>query len=118
MNIEIKNRFTNEIIVCGEYKSIKDCLEKNRNANLRGANLRGANLEDAKNIKLPIINLYGSKHSLFYIDNIIKIGCEKYTIKEWLDSYEEIGKKNDYTELEINEYYKYIKMIADMEGIK
>ena len=29
MNIEIKNRYNGNIIVCGEYESIKDCLEKN-----------------------------------------------------------------------------------------
>jgi uncharacterized protein YjbI with pentapeptide repeats len=47
MKIEIKNRWDDKIILCGEYKSVKDCLEKNRAANLRGANLRGANLEGA-----------------------------------------------------------------------
>ena len=47
MNIEIKNRFTNKIILCGEYESIKDCLEKNRGTNLEGADLRGTNLEGA-----------------------------------------------------------------------
>jgi hypothetical protein len=44
MKIEIKNRFNNKIILCGEYESIKDCLQKNSGADLRGANLRGADL--------------------------------------------------------------------------
>jgi len=52
MNIEIKNRFNNEIIICGEYESIKDCLQKNRSADLSGADLSGANLSRA--------NLFGS----------------------------------------------------------
>ena len=52
MKIEIKNRLNDQIILCGEYESIKDCLEKNRGANLQDANLRvaylqGANLQDA-----------------------------------------------------------------------
>jgi uncharacterized protein YjbI with pentapeptide repeats len=47
MEIEIKNRFTGDIIIAGKYESIKDALEKNRGANLRGANLEGANLEGA-----------------------------------------------------------------------
>ena len=47
MKIEIKHRYTNEIIIQGEYESVKDCLEKNRGANLEGANLRSANLEGA-----------------------------------------------------------------------
>ena len=47
MLIEIRNRYANKVIICGEYESIKDCLEKNRGANLRDANLRGAYLRDA-----------------------------------------------------------------------
>jgi hypothetical protein len=42
--IEIKNRFNGEVLLCGEYESIKDCLEKNTGTNLSGANLAGANL--------------------------------------------------------------------------
>ncbi len=58
--IKIKNRYTGETIISGEYESIKDCLEKNKKANLwgadlwkvdlRGANLRGADLRGAKGI--------------------------------------------------------------------
>jgi hypothetical protein len=47
MYIEIKNRFTGEIILCGEYESIKDCLEKNRTASLDGASLNRASLDGA-----------------------------------------------------------------------
>ncbi|MHA1428614.1 MAG: pentapeptide repeat-containing protein [Candidatus Helarchaeota archaeon] len=47
MKIEIRNRWNDEIILCGEYESIKDCLQKNRGANLHGANLWGANLWSA-----------------------------------------------------------------------
>jgi len=45
--IEVKNRFTGNVIVSGKYESIKNCLEKNRDADLGGANLGGANLGDA-----------------------------------------------------------------------
>lgn len=44
MNIEIKNRFNDNIIIFGEYASVKDALEKNRGANLYGADLCGADL--------------------------------------------------------------------------
>ena len=67
MKIEIKNRFTGTVILCGEYESIKDCLERNRGAdlweaalweaNLRGANLQGANLRGAN---LQEANLRGA----------------------------------------------------------
>jgi uncharacterized protein YjbI with pentapeptide repeats len=48
MKIEIKDRFERKrIIVCGEYESIKDCLEKNLSADLRSADLSRANLSRA-----------------------------------------------------------------------
>ena len=57
MKIEIKRWDNNEIIVCGEYENIRDCLEKNKNksfyradlsfANLRSADLNSANLRSA-----------------------------------------------------------------------
>ena len=42
--IEIKHRRTENILLCGEYESIKDALEKNRSSDLRGADLRDAYL--------------------------------------------------------------------------
>jgi len=47
MLIEIKRRFTGKVIVSGEYESLKECMEKNRGADLRGADLRGAYLGGA-----------------------------------------------------------------------
>jgi hypothetical protein len=47
MLIEIPNRYTGAIILSGEYESIKDCLEKNREADLRDADLRDADLREA-----------------------------------------------------------------------
>ena len=47
MKIEIRNRFDNKIILSGKYASIKECLEKNRGADLGSANLWGADLGSA-----------------------------------------------------------------------
>ena len=47
MKIEIKNRWYDKIILCGEYGSIKNCLEKNSGADLEGADLRRADLSGA-----------------------------------------------------------------------
>jgi hypothetical protein len=47
MTIEIKHKFTSQIILSGEYESIKQCLEKNGDAYLGGADLGGANLGGA-----------------------------------------------------------------------
>jgi hypothetical protein len=164
MNIEIKNRFNDKIILCGEYESIKDCLERNRGANLegayleganlrgvnlegvnlRGANLRGVNLEGAnfrganlegvnlrganlegayleganlrgaKNISLPILNIQGTQHHLFYMAGKISIGCEVHAVDMWLKNYAKIGKKHCYTDEQINEYHKYILLCAEL----
>ena len=44
MKIEIKNRFSGETILEGDYESLKDCLGKNRGSNLSGSDLRDSNL--------------------------------------------------------------------------
>ena len=112
MEIEIKNRFNRSILLCGEYKSIKDCLERNTgadltsaylrgayltSANLTGANLTGANLRGAylrgadltsayyngeKLTKEPI-QITGLKYFVFITSEQIKIGCELHKSGEW-----------------------------------
>ena len=57
MKIEIKNRFTGNVILCGEYESIKDCLKKNIGADLYGAYLCEADLRKSD---LCEANLYGA----------------------------------------------------------
>jgi hypothetical protein len=47
MKIEIKHRFTGNIVISGEYESIMRCLEQNRGADLWDADLAGADLWDA-----------------------------------------------------------------------
>src|SRR3990167_3112862 len=43
MNIKIVNRYTNKIIVEGEFENLKDALEKNK-SDLRGCDLRRSDL--------------------------------------------------------------------------
>ena len=81
-------------------------------ADLRGADLTGAYLTGAKGIILPVINISGTQHSVFYMDGKIRIGCVEKTVDEWLLEYEKIGKENNYTDEQIKEYKKYIDMIA------
>ena len=46
--IKIVSRYdSSKVLLCGKYESIKDCLEKNRGAYLRGADLGGADLRGA-----------------------------------------------------------------------
>ncbi len=88
-NIEIKHRYTDKIIICGEYESIKDCLEKNRGANLRGAYLRGANLRGAnlRGANLRGAYLRGAKEYVnshdFWAEIIRRQELKTFTEKEW-----------------------------------
>lgn len=45
MKIQIKNKFTDKIIIEGEAETIKEFLVANRGANLRGADLWGAKIK-------------------------------------------------------------------------
>lgn len=84
-------------------------------ADLNSAVLRGANLHNAslKNTILEnqlIIQFQFNKHTAYYYgQDEITIGCEKHSISEWLAEYEEIGKKNGYSEEEIKQYGLFIK---------
>ena len=57
MKIQIKNRYTEKVIIEGEAENLKEFLEKNREAGFREADLRGADLYGAN---LSESNLYGA----------------------------------------------------------
>jgi hypothetical protein len=61
---------SSKVLLCGEYDSIKDCLEKNREANLREAYLR-----EAKNY---------SEHHDFFQEVIRQQEVETFTANEWV----------------------------------
>ncbi len=46
----------------------------------------------------------------------IQIGCKKYTISDWQKHFREIGKAEDYSEEQIDEYGSYIDLIAKLHG--
>ena len=87
--IEIKNRFTGAVILCGEYESIKDCLEKNTGACLGGAYLRDADLRDADlggadlgDAYLRDAKGYVNSHD-FFTEIIRRQKVEDFTTSEW-----------------------------------
>jgi len=87
MKIEIKNRFNGSIILCGEYESVADCINKNSSADLRSADLRSADLRYAdlfgeKITKVPLM-VYGLNYDILITENHIKIGCEVHKSEEW-----------------------------------
>ena len=94
MKIEIKNRFTGEVICGGDFADSRDCIVKNkadlRNANLRDADLRGANLRDVNlwNADLQGAGLQCAKNYFNFIDFCIEIirkqADEFFTDAEWV----------------------------------
>ncbi len=106
-------------------------------ADLRGANLYGANLHradlyeadlyeadlrgaDLYEANLRGVDLYGYvyiKGSLFdlqYLQGVLRIGCEVYSLEYWLIMYDTIGKENDFTDAQIKEYKNYMDMLKIM----
>jgi hypothetical protein len=104
------------------------------NSNLFGANLyrakvdyadfTGANVSDIHfcdndlsmtiGLHIPIISVIGSRHSFKFSENI-KIGCYEFSVDYWLENYENIGKKFNYTPKQIQEYLRYIKLIQKLQ---
>jgi hypothetical protein len=73
MNIEIKNRFTGNTIIAGEYSSIKEALEENSTVDFTGARLSGIDLAGTNltEINLTRADLAGAnlfKSNLFDAD--------------------------------------------------
>ena len=75
---QIKNRYTDEIIVEMEAETLKEVVEKNK-ANLRGADLQGADLQganlrgaDLRGINLWGANLLGAKFKITQKEDLIR----------------------------------------------
>lgn len=89
-------------------------------ADLRYADLRYANLSytDLSYTELRYANLryadlmqfHCQKHQAFYtFDGTLRIGCHVMPVTEWAISFEEIGKKEGYDELQVIAYGGFIK---------
>ena len=88
--IEIKSRFdSKKVLVSGKYENIKECLEKNRGADLRDAYLQGADLRDAylQGAYLRDAYLQGAKGYLdshdFFQEVVRQQKIDTFTQKEW-----------------------------------
>ena len=99
MKIEIKNRFTDEVICGGDFADLRDCIVKNkanlwgaylRNADLRCADLLNADLRNAdlRNADLRNADLRCAKNYFNFIDFCIEIirkqADEFFTDAEWV----------------------------------
>jgi hypothetical protein len=86
------------------------------NSNLSGADLRGAKLSFIKGKNILFFALGG--HTGQYVDGEIRIGCEVYTLEEWLDTYRKIGEKYSYSPDEIRRYGSILKSINFFSNIE
>ena len=89
--IKIVSRYdSSKVLLCGKYESIKDCLEKNRDANLSDANLLGTNLSGANLLGtyLSRTDLSGAENYLdshdFFIEIVRRQQIKTFTNNEWL----------------------------------
>jgi len=62
------------------------------------------------NINKSPLQIQGSRHFLNINGNELQIGCQCHTIRSWLTHFEKIGKIENYTKEEIDEYKKYIDL--------
>jgi uncharacterized protein YjbI with pentapeptide repeats len=97
-------------------------------ANLRGANLSRANLSEAD---LGGANLYradlsytdvftftlGAHFGFVHFGNqyaegsYVRIGCESHGLDYWLENFESIGNKHNYTKAQITNYGRMLNML-------
>ena len=104
--IKIVSRWdSNKVLLCGQYESVKDCLVKNKNADLSGANLSradlsGANLSGANLSRANLSRaylygayLYGANLSGANLSRADLSGAQNYLSSH--DFFQEIVKRQD-----------------------
>ena len=71
-----------------------------RSADLRGTNLRNANLRTTIGNGIHIISLKAPTYEITYTSEVIQIGCERHSIKDWWSFSEtEIDRMDEGTSL-------------------
>ena len=111
--IVIRNRFTDKLITLGRANLAgADLTQANLvGADLRGADLRGADLQGADLRNTQGIHTVKLERNLIIAHaSQVQIGCEKHSIDHWLEHYKDIGKKNDYTDKQIERYGKQLEL--------
>jgi hypothetical protein len=89
-----------------------------RGASLRGADLSGADLSGADlrwadlRCKQHVCQIHASRHAIVAIDDDVRIGCHRKLLTEWLETFQAVGRENEYTDAEIAEYGGWLRQIA------
>ena len=115
----LKDEFLSRNISIGYRASIGDCASIGYYASIGDCASIGyrASIGDCASIGYGIklitgIYFNGSNHSVTYVgENKISIGCNCFTVDYWIEKFEAIGKKHNYSEEQIKEYGNYIKTI-------
>ena len=88
-------------------------------ADLSSANLSSANLRYADLSSADLMIFQFQRHQAFYsLDDNLRIGCLYLPLDEWVNKFEEIGKREQYSDLQIKVYGSFIKMCAEMQLTK
>ena len=86
-------------------------------ANLSGADLSGANLSGAEGLLpngLIPLQIFGTKHALIVKEpGHITVGCEHHPVAWWEEHYAAVGRREDYTATQRNEYRNFIALAKD-----
>ncbi len=86
-----------------------------REANLSWANLSGANVSGAKQL---VMRIQGTFHEINVIDDDVRVGCERMSIKDWLTQYAEVGREAGYSDAQIAEYRLHLSHIAAVLALR
>ena len=109
---ELEEEFAQRGIEVGDYCNLGDGCELGYGCKLGDY----CNLGDGCKVPKSLF-ISASQHSVSYWGyDAIQIGCKKYTISEWQKHFREIGKAEDYSEEQIDEYGSYIDLIAKLHG--
>ena len=74
----------------------------------------GCKLDDGCNVPKSLF-ISASRHTVSYWgEDVIQIGCKRYTISEWQKHFRKIGEAEGYSPEQMEEYKGYIDLIAAM----
>jgi hypothetical protein len=90
-----------------------------KESEIRGGLIRGLIRGGEIDFTLTLIQIQGTKHFVsvdYFGTPMIKlnIGCHSRTITDWLENFENVGKKNGYSAAQIAEYKRYIDLFNEM----
>jgi uncharacterized protein YjbI with pentapeptide repeats len=82
-------------------------------ADLSGADLSGADLSYTEVFTFTLGQHFGFAHfgSQYADGSYVQIGCEGHNLDYWLDNFESIGNKHNYTKAQIANYGRMLKML-------